>query len=100
MTLYTLSIPCKKFHAWPSDPLQQLSTVNHSSCGGADKVAKVETRVSFVNGLFHVITYGIYTPPLKRRFIALGKPTQFRSYFRSRHKDKTTIGRLRRIISD
>jgi len=34
-------------------------------CGGADKVAKVETKLSFVNGLISVISYGIYTPRKK-----------------------------------
>ena len=31
-------------------------------CGGADKVLKVEVQETFVNGLFRVITFGIYTP--------------------------------------
>ena len=34
-------------------------------CGGADKVAKVETKLSVVNGFLSLITYGIYTPRQK-----------------------------------
>ncbi|AWB68982.1 lipoprotein bor [Saccharobesus litoralis] len=33
-----------------------------SICGGADKVAKVESHMSFLNGLLGGITWGIYTP--------------------------------------
>ena len=33
-----------------------------SVCGGADKVAKVESHMSFVNGLLGTVTLGIYTP--------------------------------------
>ncbi len=31
-------------------------------CGGVDKVAKVESHVSFLNGLLGALTWGIYTP--------------------------------------
>ena len=31
-------------------------------CGSADKVGKVETQVTFLNGLLAAITFGIYTP--------------------------------------
>lgn len=31
-------------------------------CGGADKIAKVESEMSFLNGLLGAISYGIYTP--------------------------------------
>ena len=31
-------------------------------CGGTDKVAKVESHMSFVNGLLGVASFGIYTP--------------------------------------
>ncbi|MED5463731.1 MAG: Bor family protein [Myxococcota bacterium] len=31
-------------------------------CGGADKVAKVETEISFFNGLLAVVTIGFFTP--------------------------------------
>jgi hypothetical protein len=31
-------------------------------CGGADKVAKVQTKITFLNGLLGQITYGVYTP--------------------------------------
>jgi hypothetical protein len=34
-------------------------------CGGADKVAKVETKLSVVNGFLSLISYGIYTPRQK-----------------------------------
>ena len=39
-----------------------------SVCGGADKVAKVETQDTFVNGLLRVVTFGIYTPRDARVF--------------------------------
>jgi len=31
-------------------------------CGGVDKVAKVETQMSFINGLLGSLSWGIYTP--------------------------------------
>jgi len=31
-------------------------------CGGADKVLKVESQETFLNGVLRVITFGIYTP--------------------------------------
>ena len=31
-------------------------------CGSADKVGKVETEITFLNGLLAGITFGIYTP--------------------------------------
>lgn len=31
-------------------------------CDGADKIAKVQTQQTFLNGLLGAITYGIYTP--------------------------------------
>ncbi|OWY74533.1 Bor family protein [Pantoea sp. AMG 501] len=31
-------------------------------CGGADKVSRTETQLSFMNGFLNVITFGIYTP--------------------------------------
>jgi len=31
-------------------------------CGGADKIAKVESHMSFVNGLLGFLTFGVYTP--------------------------------------
>ena len=31
-------------------------------CGGIDKVKRVETQITFLNGLIGSITFGIYTP--------------------------------------
>lgn len=31
-------------------------------CGGADKVAQVATKLTFINGFWGVVTFGIYTP--------------------------------------
>lgn len=31
-------------------------------CGGAEKVARVESHMSFMNGLLGALTFGIYTP--------------------------------------
>jgi hypothetical protein len=31
-------------------------------CGGVEKVAKVESHMSFLNGFIGTITFGIYTP--------------------------------------
>lgn len=31
-------------------------------CGGADKVIKVESKETFLDGLYGVLTLGIYTP--------------------------------------
>jgi hypothetical protein len=41
----------------------QEKTINAAEvCGGADKVARTETQLTFMNGLLNVITFGIYTP--------------------------------------
>lgn len=37
-------------------------------CGGANKVVRVETQQTFVNGLLGVVTFGIYTPREARVF--------------------------------
>ena len=43
--------------------LGQEQEINAASvCGGADKVAKVEAKHEFVDGLLGFITLGIYTP--------------------------------------
>ncbi|WP_053980174.1 Bor family protein [Marinagarivorans algicola] len=31
-------------------------------CGGAEKVAKVESHMSFLNGFLGMVSWGIYTP--------------------------------------
>ncbi|MBN3561771.1 Bor family protein [Aliamphritea spongicola] len=41
---------------------QEKSTNAAEICGGADKVIKVETQETFVNGFLGFITLGIYTP--------------------------------------
>ena len=41
----------------------QTQRLNASDiCGGADKVAKVEAKESFLNGLLGFLSTGIYTP--------------------------------------
>ena len=35
-------------------------------CGGVERVARVETQTTFVNGLVGAITFGIYTPQQTR----------------------------------
>ncbi|AVJ17518.1 TPA: Bor family protein [Serratia rubidaea] len=41
----------------------QKKTIDAAAvCGGADKVVRTESQVTFVNGLLDVITFGIYTP--------------------------------------
>lgn len=43
--------------------LAQEQSINASEiCQGADKVARVETQQSFVNGLLGFVSSGIYTP--------------------------------------
>lgn len=39
-------------------------------CGSADKVVRVETQQTFVNGLLGVVTFGIYTPREARVYCA------------------------------
>ena len=47
----------------------QEQEINAASvCGGAAKVAKVETQDTFVNGLLRMVTFGIYTPRDARVF--------------------------------
>lgn len=36
------------------------------TCGGADKVAKVETELTFLDGLLRGITFGFYSPRTAR----------------------------------
>lgn len=31
-------------------------------CGGADKIFKVQTKITFLNGLLSQVSYGVYTP--------------------------------------
>lgn len=40
-------------------------------CGGADKVDRVESQQTFVNGLLGVVTFGIYTPREARVYCSL-----------------------------
>lgn len=43
--------------------LGQNQTINAAEvCGGANKVAKVESKMTFLNGLLGGLTFGIYTP--------------------------------------
>ncbi len=45
---------------------QQKNIAPADLCGGADKVARVETQTTFVNGLVGFVTFGIYTPQQAR----------------------------------
>ncbi|WP_108651154.1 Bor family protein [Dongshaea marina] len=47
---------------WVSGIGQTQMTNAAKVCGGADKVAKVEARLNFVDGLIGFVTLGIYTP--------------------------------------
>ena len=40
-------------------------------CGGADKVARVETQTTFVNVLLYNLTLGLYSPRQARVFCTL-----------------------------
>ena len=43
--------------------LGQTKTMDAAAiCGGADKVAKVEAHLRFIDGLLGSVTYGIFTP--------------------------------------
>lgn len=43
--------------------LGQEKTIDAAAvCGGADKVSRTETQLTFMNGFLNVITFGIYTP--------------------------------------
>jgi hypothetical protein len=43
--------------------LGQDKTIDAAAvCGSADKVARTETQLTFMNGLVNVLTFGIYTP--------------------------------------
>lgn len=45
------------------DGIGQTQEINAAHiCGGADKVAKIETQHTFMNGFLGVISSGIYTP--------------------------------------
>ncbi|CAJ2375882.1 MAG: Prophage lipoprotein Bor homolog [Arenicellales bacterium IbO2] len=41
---------------------QQKNLDPAAICGSAERVARVETQTTFVNGLVGAITFGIYTP--------------------------------------
>ena len=41
----------------------QTKTINAAEvCGGADKVQKVESQTTFLNGVLQLVTFSIYTP--------------------------------------
>ncbi|MDY7025900.1 MAG: Bor family protein [Pseudomonadota bacterium] len=49
--------------------LGQESTVDASSiCGSGDKVSKVQSELTFINGLLGSLTYSIYAPKQSRVF--------------------------------
>lgn len=39
-------------------------------CGGADKVAKVEAHLNFIDGLLGTLSFGIYTPRTAKVYCA------------------------------
>ena len=52
--------------------IAQQRTVDAASiCGGADKVARVETQKTAVNGLLDLLTGGLYQPRQARVFCKL-----------------------------
>lgn len=47
----------------------QTQTVNAAEiCGGADKVAKIQTEYSLLNGVAGMVSQGLYTPRQNRVF--------------------------------
>jgi len=58
-----LDASSKKTHHFFIGGLAQGKAINPARvCGSTSKVAKVETQVTFLNGLLGFITFGIYTP--------------------------------------
>lgn len=49
-------------HFFVSGLVQEQDVNAAEICGGAEKVVKVESHHSFINGVLGVLTYGIYTP--------------------------------------
>jgi hypothetical protein len=47
---------------------QEQKTDAAEVCGGVEKVAKVETHLSFLDGFLGVVSYGIYTPRTAKVF--------------------------------
>lgn len=58
------STPTKEVtHHFFISGLGQEKNINAAAvCGGADRVARTETQLTFMNGFLNVITFGIYTP--------------------------------------
>ena len=53
----------EKMQAFFIDGLGQQKEINAVAvCGGADKVAKVESKLKFIDGFLGGISFGIYTP--------------------------------------
>jgi hypothetical protein len=47
----------------------QSKTINAAQiCGGADRIAKVESQQTFLDGVLGMVTFGIYTPRDSRVF--------------------------------
>jgi len=58
-----LDASSKTTHHFFISGLAQGKAINPAKvCGSISKVAKVETQVTFLNGLLGFITFGIYTP--------------------------------------
>lgn len=53
----------EEIHHFFLSGLGQKKIINAAEiCGGADRVYRTETQLTFMNGLLNVITFGIYTP--------------------------------------
>ena len=44
-------------------------------CGGVERIARVETEETFLDGLLGFLSAGIYTPKTARVYCLLGTPT-------------------------
>lgn len=49
-------------HFFVSGLAQEKNIDAAGICGGADKVVRTESQLTFVDGMLHVLTFGIYTP--------------------------------------
>ena len=57
-----------KNHFWVSGLGQTRHIPAIKICGSEDKIARVDTRLSFVDWLLGAVTFGIYTPSTYRVF--------------------------------
>ena len=53
----------KETHHFFISGIAQGKAINPvKTCGGTNKIAKVESQTTFLNGFLSIITFGIYTP--------------------------------------